>query len=152
MLLLYQQAEISNLMVVGAANRTELVTGTFSLWGCDHCADAMPLIHLYRSQLYPLAAYLHLPRAIVEKAADPDIMPGLDDKEELLGSSFLEADRVLIGLENGLSRKDLIRSFGVEAVDRIVSLVELSRPMRESPYTVEIEDPGFEYPLNSDSA
>jgi NAD+ synthase len=65
---LYQQAEIYNLMVVGAANKTELVTGTFTQWGCDQCADVMPLIHLYRSQLYPLASYLQLPRPIIEKA------------------------------------------------------------------------------------
>jgi NAD+ synthase len=135
MLLLYQQAEISNLMVVGAANRTELMTGTFSQWGCDQCADVMPLIHLYRSQLYPLARYLQLPKVIVEKAADPDIMPGVDDKEALLGS-FLEADRILIGLEKGVGRQELSRSYGVAAVDQIVSLVELSRPMRESPYAI----------------
>ncbi|MCJ7706649.1 MAG: NAD(+) synthase, partial [Anaerolineales bacterium] len=144
MLLLYQQAEIFNLMVVGAANRTELMTGTFSQWGCDQCADVMPLIHLYRSQLYPLASYLHLPKTIVEKPADPDFIPGLDDKEELLGS-FVEADRILIGLEKGVGREELIQSYGAEAVDQIVSLVELSRPMRESPYVIEmdIQDPSI---------
>jgi NAD+ synthase len=138
MLLLYQEAEVFNLMVVGAANRTELMTGTFSQWGCDHCADVMPLIHLYRSQLYPLASYLHLPKTIVEKAADPDFIPGIHDKGELLGS-FVEADRILIGLESGLSREELKESHGAEAVDQIVSLFELSRPMRESPYTIEMD-------------
>lgn len=133
MLLLYQQAEIYNLMVVGAANKTELMTGTFSQWGCDHCADVMPIIHLYRSQLYPIARYLHIPNVIIEKAADPDIIPGVNDKEALLGS-FLETDRFLIDLEKGTSRDQLIQRYGAEAVDRIVNLVELSRPMRESPY------------------
>jgi hypothetical protein len=75
----------------------------------------------------------------VEKAADPDIIPGVRDKGKLLGS-FPEADRILIGLEQGRSREELIRSHGTEAVDRIVSLVELSRPMRESPYRIENED------------
>ena len=135
MLLLYQQAEVFNLLVVGAANRTEYRTGTFSQWGCDHCADVMPLIHLYRSQLYSLASYLHVPKEIVEKEADPDFFPGLDNKEELLGS-FLEADRILFGLEKGASRGELIQSYGAEAVDQIIDLVELSRPMRESPYAV----------------
>ena len=112
------------------------MTGTFSQWGCDQCADVMPLVHLYRSQLYPLASYLHIPKVIIEKAADPDIIPGVHDKEELLGS-FVEADRILIGLEEGISREELIQSCGAEAVDLIISLVELSRPMRESPYTIE---------------
>lgn len=142
MLSLYKQAEISNLMVVGAANRTELMTGTFSQWGCDQCADVMPLLHLYRSQLYSLASYLQLPKVIVEKAADPDILPGIDDKGALLGS-FLEADSILVGLEHGISTEALIRRYGADAVNQIQTLFELSRPMRESPYTIEIEHSNF---------
>jgi NAD+ synthase len=63
-------------MVVGAANRTEWLTGTFSKWGIDHCADIMPLLHLYRSQLEKIAEYIHVPEPIRKKAADPDVMPG----------------------------------------------------------------------------
>jgi NAD+ synthase len=135
MLLLYQEADVSNLMVVGAANKTEFMTGTFSQWGCDRCADVMPLLHLYRSQLHPLAEFLGVPEVIVEKAADPDVMPGVDDKAELLGS-FDVADRILIGLEEKLSREELCQQFGKEIVDRIAKLVTLSEPMRESPYMV----------------
>jgi NH3-dependent NAD+ synthetase len=40
MVLLAYRADIDNLMVVGAANKTEWLAGTFSRWGCDHCADA----------------------------------------------------------------------------------------------------------------
>jgi NAD+ synthase len=136
MLLLYQEAEIYNLMVAGAANKTELMTGTFSQWGCDQCADVMPIIHLYRSHLYPIASHLGVPKEIVDKPADPDIIPGLDNKEEMLGS-FAQADRILAALESGAGREDLARRYGVEAVDLIASLVDLSRPMRESPYTLE---------------
>ena len=139
MVLIYQQAEVANLMVVGAANRTELMTGTFSQWGCDQCADVMPLIHLYRSQLDPLASYLGLLKEIVEKAADPDVIPGLDDKEKLLGS-FLKVDGILIGLEKGVSRDELIQRYGAEAVERVAILFERSRPMRESPYAIECID------------
>ncbi|MGE5248882.1 MAG: NAD(+) synthase [Bacteroidota bacterium] len=133
MLLLYQRAEIHNLMVVGAANRTELMTGTFCQWGCDQCADVMPIIHLYRSQLRPLAGFLGVPEVIIQKPADPDIIPGLDDKEKMLGS-FAQTDRILIGMERGISREELMQSYGAESVDLIASLVELSKPMRESPY------------------
>ena len=136
MLLLYEQAEIFNLMVVGAANRTEFETGTFVQWGCDQCADVMPLIHLYRSQLYPLARFLGIPSAILEKAADPDILPGLNDKEALLGS-FSEVDGILFGLQNGVPREELNSRYGQVAVDQIASLVVRSRPIRESPYSIE---------------
>ena len=42
-LVLYREAERLNGMVIGAANRTEWLTGTFTQFGCDHCADIMPL-------------------------------------------------------------------------------------------------------------
>ncbi len=133
MLLLYQQAEVEQLLVVGAANLTEFMTGTFSLWGCDHCADAMPLLHLYRTQLVVLAQHLGLPDQLLAKAADPDLIPGLDDKEKLLGS-FLQTDRVLLGLAGGESQAELRLRYGEALVGQVLELVELSAPMRASPY------------------
>ena len=133
MVILYYHAEIRNLMVVGAANKTELLTGTFSKWGCDQCADVMPIIHLYRSQLPTIAKYLQIPKEIRAKSADPDVLPGLDDKEQLLGS-FQETDQILWGLENNRPREELIEQFGAKRLDRITALWESSRHMRESPY------------------
>jgi len=92
--ILYREAERLNGMVIGAANKTEWMTGTFTQWGCDHSADVMPLLHLYRSQLEVLARHLNLPDEIRTKKADPDILPGLNDKSELLGS-FEKADQIL---------------------------------------------------------
>jgi NAD+ synthase len=135
MVLLYHQAEISNLMIVGAANKTEFLTGTFSKWGCDQCADVMPIVHLYRSHLPPIAAFLGIPEAVRTKPADPDVVPGVNDKGQLLGS-FLLADRILWGVENGIEVAELEQLFGRREVERIVTLHELSGHMRESPYGV----------------
>jgi NAD+ synthase len=136
MVLLYYHAEIHNLMVVGAANKTEWLTGTFSKWGVDQCADVMPILHLYRSQLMSIAEYLDIPEEIRSKAADPDVLPGLDDKERLLGS-FQVTDQILWGLEHGLSQEDLATQFGEKIFDRILGLWESSRHMRQSPYRME---------------
>jgi NAD+ synthase len=136
MVFLYHYAHTYNLLVVGAANKTELLTGTFSQWGCDQCADVMPIVHLFRSQLLPLAEYLGLPEAVRNKAADPDVLPGVNNKGELLGT-FELADQILWGFENGVSEDQLINSFGEELVSRIKTLYDLSRPMREIPYTLD---------------
>ena len=135
MVVLYQYAELHNLMVVGAANRTEWLTGTFSKWGVDHCADVMPLIHLYRSQLEALAEYIQVPDSFRSKAADPDVIPGIDDKGILLGS-FAIADRILYGLEMKVDQDQLSHEYGKENVERIMNLWELSKHMRESPYQI----------------
>ncbi len=132
---LYKEAERSNGMVIGAANRTEWMTGTFTQWGCDHCADVMPLLHLYRSQLIPLAEHLGVPQEILKKKADPDILPGLDDKGKLLGS-FEIADQILWSLEKGFSLTDLADRFGSKQVDYIQLLMDNSAYYRETPYSL----------------
>lgn len=135
MVLLYHQANIENLMVVGAANRTELMTGTYIQWGCDHNADVMPLLHLYRTQLEKLAEYLGIPVRIRDKPADPDITPIPFDKGERLGT-FEKADYILWGLEYGVSDEILSEEYGLETVIRIKTLVDRSRHMRETPYSL----------------
>lgn len=135
MVTLYKEAERNCGLVIGAANKTEWMTGTFTQWGCDHCADLMPLLHLYRSQIEALAEFLNLPKEIRQKKADPDVLPGLDDKGELLGS-FQEADLILWGLENQISRNDLQNRFGSEKVAYIQTLVKNSAHYRESPYSL----------------
>jgi NAD+ synthase len=136
MIFLYQYAQTHNLMVVGAANKTEYLTGTFIQWGCDQCADVMPIIHLYRSQLDPLAEFLGVPEFLRTKAADPDVLPGVDDKGDLLGS-FEIADQILWGLEHGVPEDQLIKAFGESLVVRIKTLFHRSQPMREVPFSLD---------------
>jgi NAD+ synthase len=133
MVMVYRYAEVNNLMVVGAANRSEWLTGTFSKWGVDHCADVMPLLHVYRSQLEQLAEYLGVPEVIRNKAADPDVMPGVNDKGALLGD-FNTADQILCAIEQGVDQDELRKIYGDNNVNQILTLWKLSRHMRESPY------------------
>jgi NAD+ synthase len=135
MVVLYQYAETHNLMVVGAANLTEVLTGTYSKWGVDHCADVMPIAHLYRSQVEELGEFLNLPDYILKKAADPDVMPGVNDKAALLGD-FTVVDQILYAIEHGAVPDDLKSDFPAEIVGRLANLRELSRHMRESPYVL----------------
>ena len=133
MVMLYQYAEVHNLMVVGAANRTEWITGTFSKWGVDQCADVMPLLHVYRSQLEQLAEYIGVPDVIRNKAADPDVMPSVNDKGALLGD-FINADQILYGIEQGTDKDKLCQIYGENYVNQLSTLWELSLHMRQSPY------------------
>jgi NAD+ synthase len=135
MVALYKTAERVRGLVIGAANKTEWMTGTFTQWGCDHCADIMPLIHLYRSQLVILAEHLDIPQEILQKKADPDLLPGLDDKGALLGS-FENTDLILWGIENGISAADLESKFGSDQVRYIIDLIKNSDHYREAPYSL----------------
>ncbi len=136
MVILYQYAEVRNLMVVGAANRTEWLTGTFSKWGVDHCADIMPIMHLYRTQLEQIAEYIQIPEYIRNKAADPDIMPTIDNKGDML-NTFNLADQILYGIENNIDKSILYQEYGKKNVESLISLWKYSKHMRESPYYVD---------------
>ena len=135
MVMVYQYAEVHHLMVVGAANRTEVLTGTFSKWGVDHCADVMPISHLFRSQVEELAAYLEIPDYLLHKPADPDVMPGVNNKGQMLGD-FAIADQILSALEQGMDVERLKSVFDAPMVDRLHELYILSAHMRESPYAL----------------
>jgi NAD+ synthase len=135
MVMLYQFAEVHNLLVVGAANKSEILTGTFTQWGCDQCADIMPIGHLYRSQIEKLAVYLEIPERIRRKPADPDIIPGVNDKEGLLGPYEI-VDQILLGLESKVDIKDLVDQFGENIVLRVKRLYDNFRFMREIPYSI----------------
>jgi NAD+ synthase len=133
MVWIYQYAETHNLMVVGAANKTEWMTGTFSKWGVDHCADIMPILHLYRTQVQEMAKVLCIPDNIVMKPADPDILPGLPDKNILLGD-FKKVDDILKGIEEKKTKKELIENYDKDLVEKLYELVRISESMRVSPY------------------
>ena len=133
MLMIYQYAEVNNLMVVGAANRTEVMTGTYCKWGVDHCADVMPVMHLYRSQLEKIADYIKVPDYIRNKPSDPDLYPTRIDKGEFLGG-FEVADKILYNLEKGVGKETLYKAFERKTVDQLEELYELSASMREAPY------------------
>ena len=132
MALIYQYAELNNLMVMGAANRTELLTGTFCKWGVDHCSDIMPVLHIFRSQLEEMADYLEIPAYIRNKPSDPDLYPTKIDKGDFLGG-FKNADQILFNLENKVDKKDLYAVYDQKIVDHVFSLFKSSEHMRNSP-------------------
>ena len=60
---LYYHAELHNLAVIGTANKNEHDQGFFVKYG-DAGVDIKPIGHLYKTQVYQLAAHLEVPEAI----------------------------------------------------------------------------------------
>ena len=93
----------------------------------------MPVIHIYRSQLEEIARYLEIPEYVLNKPPDPDVLPGMPDKEELVGETAV-VDQILHALETKSDLLEFYKIYGEDSVNKIISLVELSKHMRESPY------------------
>lgn len=119
-----------NLLLIGAANRSEWLTGWFIKNGIDDL-PIEPLLGLYKNQVYQLARFLDIPSEIIDEPPSPDIFKGLSD-ESMIGFSWEKIDKVLYVLMKGLD-KEIGLSEGItdEEFYRIRMLYELSHPKRE---------------------
>jgi NAD+ synthase len=71
MLLSYHAAERRNYAVIGTPNRLEYAQGFF-VRGGDGLADCKPIAHLYKTQVFQLAAHLGVPRSIQDAVPSTD--------------------------------------------------------------------------------
>jgi NAD+ synthase len=70
-LLEYHAAESRNYAVIGTPNRLEFEQGFF-VRGGDGLADCKPIAHLYKTQVYALAAHLGVPASICSQPPSTD--------------------------------------------------------------------------------
>lgn len=123
-------AEDNNLLLVGAANRTEYFLGWFVTGGVDDL-PIEPLLGLYKNQVVQLADFLHVPDEILEEAPSPDMMKGMTD-EDIMGFDYDTLDKVAYVVEHGLNREDAVSS-GVhpDEYEKILAMNRRSEHRRE---------------------
>lgn len=141
MVTIYYHSDLKNLLVAGAANKTEISIGLFIKFGCDSAADIMPIINLYKTQVRMLAEYLEIPKEIIKKPPSADFIPGLTD-EIVIGLKYEIIDSILYGLENGFTN-DQIKSqynFDLETIESVANWIEKASYKREAPYAPHLEN------------
>ena len=89
----YYAANRRNRLVVGTANRSELLLGYVTKYG-DGAADLFPLGRLYKTEVRALAEHLGLPDPIVEKVPTTGRYPGQTDADDL-GATYDVIDSLL---------------------------------------------------------
>jgi NAD+ synthase len=92
--------------LIGAGNRTEVLTGWFVKDGVDD-VPISPLAGLYKTQVWQLARQIGVPEDIVDQAPSPDMMRGITD-EVALGLDYGRIDLVLDAIDRGLPDEDLL--------------------------------------------
>jgi NAD+ synthase len=102
MALLYYSAAIDNLLVLGTADKSELMLGYFTKFG-DSGSDILPIGGLYKTQVRLLANELRIPEKIIQQPSSPRFWRGqLAEKE--IGVPYDEIDIILeSNLHNDLS-------------------------------------------------
>ena len=109
MIILYDLSKKYNALVCGTENKSENLLGYFTRFG-DAASDLEPIQHLYKTQVYQLAAYLKVSDQILKRTPSADLWKGQTDEGEF-GFSYEEADQVLFNhFDNGISIKILEKS------------------------------------------
>lgn len=117
----YYHADRLNFAVLGTPNRLEYDQGFFVKNG-DGAADVKPIAHLYKSQVYALAAYLGVPEEIRRRPPTTDTYSLEQTQEEFYFSlPYDRMDLCLYGFNNGLSAEEVGRAAGLSAtqVERV---------------------------------
>lgn len=117
----YYHADRLNYAVIGTPNRLEYDQGFFVKNG-DGAADLKPIAHLYKSQVYELAAYLGVPETIRRRPPTTDTWSLAQTQEEFYFSlPYDKMDLCLYGLNNAIPAASVATAaeLTVEQVERV---------------------------------
>ncbi|QDT95998.1 NAD(+) synthase [Gimesia aquarii] len=139
----YYHADRLNYAVPGTPNRLEYDQGFFVKNG-DGAADLKPIAHLYKTQVYQLAAYLDVPELICMRPPTTDTYSLEQSQEEFyFAVSYDKLDCCLYGLNHGFSAESVAEGIGLptEQVELVYGDIEskrkASRYLHMSPQIIE---------------
>jgi NAD+ synthase len=113
----YYHADRLNFAVLGTPNRLEYDQGFFVKNG-DGAADVKPIAHLYKSQVYALAADLGIPEEIRRRPPTTDTFSLEQTQEEFYFSlPYDRMDLCLYGLNNGLPAEQVAAAAKLSTVE-----------------------------------
>ena len=114
----YYHADRLNYVVAGTPNRLEYDQGFFVKNG-DGSADIKPIAHLYKTQVYQLAASLGVPSEICQRTPTTDTYSLPQTQEEFYFSlPYGKMDICLYALNHGISATDAAGAAGL-TVDQV---------------------------------
>ncbi len=111
----YYHADRLHYAVAGTPNRLEYDQGFFVKNG-DGAADLKPIAHLYKTQVYQLAAFLGVPEEIRRRPPTTDTYSLSQSQEEFYFSvPYDRMDLCLYGLNHALPAAEVARAAGMDA-------------------------------------
>ncbi|MDB5104053.1 MAG: nadE [Fibrobacteres bacterium] len=125
----YYYADSLNFAVAGTPNRLEFDQGFFVKQG-DGAADIKPIAHLYKTQVYDLAAYLGVPEPILRRPPTTDTYSMPQSQEEFYFSlPYGKMDLCLCGFNAGASAAEVATAAGLteSQVQRAFKDIETKR-------------------------
>lgn len=107
MSMLYYHAELHHYCVIGTPNKHEHQQGFFVKYG-DGGADVMPIVNLYKTQVYQLAQHLGVPNEIINRTPTTDTYSAEQTQEEFFYQMpFKMMDIYWYAFENNYSAEEV---------------------------------------------
>jgi NAD+ synthase len=125
----YYHADRLNYLVAATPNRLEYDQGFFVKVG-DGAGDIKPIAHLYKSQVYALAAFLGVPKEILSRQPTTDTFSLAQSQEEFyFALPYEKMDLCLYGLNHGVPPAEVGPAIGLtaEQVERVYRDIEQKR-------------------------
>ena len=125
----YYHADRLNYAVAGTPNRLEYDQGFFVKHG-DGAADLKPIAHLYKTQVYALAAHVGVPAEIRRRPPTTDTFSMPQSQEEFYFSlPYDKMDVCLYGRNQGVAAADVGAVIGLtaEQVERVYKDIDQKR-------------------------
>ncbi len=125
----YFHADRLNFAVAGTPNRQEYDQGFFVKLG-DGAADIKPIAHLYKTQVYKMAAFLGVPDDILNRPPTTDTYSLSQGQDEFYFSlPYDKMDLCLFGLNNNIPVDEVASATGitVEQVKMVYGDIEQKR-------------------------
>ncbi|MBL9080132.1 MAG: NAD(+) synthase [Planctomycetes bacterium] len=132
-LLEYSRAEARNYAVVGTPNRLEYELGFF-VRGGDGLADLKPIAHLYKTQVYALAAHLGVPQSIRDQPPSTETYTLPQTQQEFFFAlPFDQLDLLLWARDHAVPPARIAEGMGLspEQVDRALRDIEAKHKVAE---------------------
>jgi NAD+ synthase len=134
MAMLYYHAELRNYAVIGTPNKNEHGQGFFVKHG-DGGSDLMPIVHLYKTQVYQLARYLDVPEIIQARTPTTDTYSAPSTQEEFFFRlPFATMDLLWYGQENQIPIEEVAQALGLTTLQVQRAYDDFTRKTRTTAY------------------
>lgn len=134
MAMLYHHADRLNYAVIGTGNKNEHEQGFFVKYG-DGGADIKPIAHLFKTQVFQLAAYLGVPEDIQRRTPTTDTYSAECTQEEFFFRvPFEVGDAVWYAMERGVPAAEVAAALGL-GEDQVINVQnDIRRKIKATEY------------------
>jgi NAD+ synthase len=134
MSMLYYHAELRNYAVIGTANKNEYDQGFFVKYG-DGGIDIQAIAHLYKTQVYQLAEYLDVPKAIRQRPPTTDTYSAHSTQQEFFFRlPFETMDLLWYAQEHNIPIAEVARGMELDEVQVQRAYNDFNRKKRTTEY------------------